>query len=160
MATFIDDATLKTHCANLYSKATSSDLAPHQVLLVTEANNQAYAHILQYLNARGFTDAQIALWRDAQLCNRELGIYCFILQISIGKRLTRAQLDHYGRWIRPEEATGVQKGLGLLDTVALFDSAGNKIVPANKVATDYYGKIDYCDNDDRGGYTVTPYTNW
>ena len=159
MATYVDDVVLKTLCANLYSKATSADLAPHQVAQVLEANLQAYSQINQFLNDRGFTDAQISTWRDVAQCNKELGAYCFILLANIGKRLARSQLDHLGRWVKVPENSPVKQPM--LVTISLYDSGGNRIEPENKKDAKYYGEISFDPPSSSScGYVMSPDKEW
>lgn len=150
---FISNADLRTIVSGLYKKASSTDLAAHQLAIVDRANARAQSDILRYLRDRGFTAGQVDAWRDQYEANKDLGIYYSILEIGILKRAYREQLDMYAKWI-PDLERG--REWGLLQTVKIVDGAGEVITPgaADAPIKNCTGQVNYDDMVDSQGCPI------
>lgn len=157
---FISDAVLKQKLADCLARANVSTTPTWQTNIVSDANTDAYNQILSYLGAggRGLTIAQIATWVLGAECQTELGLFFALMRTGLYKRISREQLDFYGRWI-PDPASG--RLTGLLSSTPLIDASNNLITPNEGSGPSSAGLMLM--NTSEGGlkdYTCYPDMDW
>lgn len=125
---FVTTSELRTIVADLYKKASSTNLSANQLAIVDRAQARAQSDVIRYLRARGYTAGQVDAWTDQYEASKDLGIYYSALEIGLLKRAYREQLDQYAKWI-PDLERG--REWGLLQTCMIVDGAGTRIVPGS-----------------------------
>lgn len=123
---FVTTTQLRSIVADLYLKASSTNLSANQLNIVDRAQARAVSDVYRYLRARGYSPGLVDSWADQYQASKDIGIYYSVLEIGILKRAYREQLDQYAKWI-PDLERG--REWGLLQTCIIVDGAGNRITP-------------------------------